>query len=431
MRLIIWHGYLLADTGSNIYTRHIARAWDRLGHDVTVLCQEPHPERYDLGRRVRVVRPDIGPLLPVFVVDRYEGLEARHVADLTADQLDRYTSANVRALEAEIASGPPPAMVLANHALMGGPVAAGGCAAGSTPYAVKVHGSELEYAIRGRQALAQMARTGLDGAARVYAGSQHIVDVTRELLGGGSYLDRTAIVPPGVDLELFRPDGGSRARLAQLLARPRAEDHAERRPDPDVRERLEAVDRFVLYFGKLLRQKGVHTLLDAWRDVAPRHPGHSLVVVGFGSDREAFQRAAGERVVFTGAMDHEELAALIPLADAAVVPSVLPEAFGMVAAEAAACGVIPIVSDHSGLAEVAAGLGEAARTFDGTVGQLADRIEEVLGLEEAERGRLGGLGRDVVATRWSWERVAARLIAGVAVDTGAPVALKGPTPRRR
>jgi glycosyltransferase involved in cell wall biosynthesis len=419
VRLIIWHGYLLADTGSNIYTRHIARAWDRLGHDVTVLCQEPHPERYDLGRRVRIVRPDIGPLLPVFVVDRYEGLEARHVADLTADQLERYTGANIRALEAEIAAGPPPAMVLANHALMGGPVAAGGCAASATPYAVKVHGSELEYAIRGRPPLALMARAGLDGAARVYAGSQHIVDVTRELLGGGSYLERTAIVPPGVDLELFRPGGGSRPRLAQLLARPRADGHAERLPDPDVGERLEAVDRFVLYFGKLLRQKGVHTLLDAWREAAPRHPGHSLVIVGFGSDRQQLERAAGERVVFTGAMDHEELAALIPLADAAVVPSVLPEAFGMVAAEAAACGVIPIVSDHSGLAEVAAGLGPAARTFDGTAGQLADRIEGVLGLAGAERRRLGDLGRQAVADRWSWERVASRLIEGVAVDTGA------------
>jgi glycosyltransferase involved in cell wall biosynthesis len=124
-------------------------------------------------------------------------------------------------------------------------------------------------------------------------------------------------------------------------------------------------------------------------------------------------------VVFTGAMDHDELAALIPLADAAVVPSVLPEAFGMVAAEAAACGVIPIVSDHSGLAEVAAGLGPAARTFDGTAGQLADRIEEVLGLAGAERRRLGDLGRQAVAARWSWERVASRLIEGVAVDTGA------------
>jgi glycosyltransferase involved in cell wall biosynthesis len=133
-------------------------------------------------------------------------------------------------------------------------------------------------------------------------------------------------------------------------------------------------------------------------------------VVGFGSDRPALQHAAGERVVFTGAMDHAQLAALVPLADCSVVPSVLPEAFGMVAAEAAACGVVPVVANHSGLAEVAAGLGEAARTFDGTAAGLADRIDELLRLPAFERQRLGALGRERVAARWSWRGVAAELI---------------------
>ena len=60
-----------------------------------VICQQRRAERFDLGPRVRVVRPDIGPLLPVFVVDRYEGVEARHVADFTVAELERYTAANV------------------------------------------------------------------------------------------------------------------------------------------------------------------------------------------------------------------------------------------------------------------------------------------------------------------------------------------------
>jgi glycosyltransferase involved in cell wall biosynthesis len=418
VRLIIWHGYLLADTGSNVYTRHIARAWGRLGHDVTVLCQEPHPERYDLGPRVRVVRPDVGRLLPVFVVDRYEGIEARHVADLTADELGRYLDANVRALAGEIADGEPPGLVLANHAIMGGPVAAAGCAPAGVPYAVKVHGSELEYAIRGRPRLAAMAREALDGARAVYAGSSHIVGVTRSLLGAGRYVERMAVVPPGVDLELFTPAGGSRQRLDMLLRRPHTGANPERRPDADAADRLAAVGPLVLYFGKLLRQKGVHTLLEAWSEVSPLHPHHTLVVVGFGSDRQELERLAGDRVVFTGAMDHAELACLIPLADAAVVPSVLPEAFGMVAAEAAACGVMPIVSGHSGLAEVALGLGRSARTFDGTAADLAARIDEIVRMGAPERRALGEIGRAVVAARWSWEKVAADLLAGVPVAKG-------------
>src|SRR5215217_9320879 len=82
LRILLWHGYLLGGTGSNVYTRAIAREWGRAGHEVVVVCQEPHPERYDLGG-AQVVRPEIGGVLPVFVFDRYEGLEAKLLQDLT------------------------------------------------------------------------------------------------------------------------------------------------------------------------------------------------------------------------------------------------------------------------------------------------------------------------------------------------------------
>ena len=49
MRILLWHGYLLGGTGSNVYTRSLAREWSRAGHDVTVFAQEPQPEQYDLG----------------------------------------------------------------------------------------------------------------------------------------------------------------------------------------------------------------------------------------------------------------------------------------------------------------------------------------------------------------------------------------------
>ena len=67
MKILIWHGYLLGGTGSNVYTRQLAREWSRAGHDVTVLCQEPQPELHDVGT-AEVVRPDVGGLLPVFVL---------------------------------------------------------------------------------------------------------------------------------------------------------------------------------------------------------------------------------------------------------------------------------------------------------------------------------------------------------------------------
>ncbi len=134
------------------------------------------------------------------------------------------------------------------------------------------------------------------------------------------------------------------------------------------------------------------------------------MIVGFGDARPDLEAVAPPGTIFTGAMNHEQLQLLVPLAEAVVVPSVLPEAFGMVAAEAAACEVVPIVSDHSGLAEVAAGLGEAGITFDGTSADLARRLDGLIALSAGERARLGAVARAAVVASWSWEGIAQRLL---------------------
>src|SRR3954468_17175181 len=98
MRILFLHGYLLSGTGSNVYTQAVAREWSHAGHEVVVVCQEPHPERFDLAG-AQVVRPALPDgLLPVFVLDRYEGLEPRLLQDLTRPERDRYVAANAAAL---------------------------------------------------------------------------------------------------------------------------------------------------------------------------------------------------------------------------------------------------------------------------------------------------------------------------------------------
>jgi glycosyltransferase involved in cell wall biosynthesis len=67
-------------------------------------------------------------------------------------------------------------------------------------------------------------------------------------------------------------------------------------------------------------------------------------------------RSLPDRVLLTGRLDHHELASLLPACEAVVVPSTFPESFGMIAAEAAACGVLPVSAEHSGLAEVSTAL---------------------------------------------------------------------------
>jgi len=146
---------------------------------------------------------------------------------------------------------------------------------------------------------------------------------------------------------------------------------------------------------------------------------------------EAYRRAggeAGDRVVLTGRLDHPELARLLPACEAQVVPSTFPEAFGMVAAEAAACGVLPVCADHSGLAEAAGPLAravppEAARWLTVPVGPvtvtaLADRLVAWLqapaGLREATARALAATARE----RYSWEGVARGVLASARGDLG-------------
>ena len=93
MKVLIWHGYLLGGTGSNVYTRALARAWSKLGHEVVVFCQEPHPEEFDLGGAT-VVRPQLDGPLPVFVLDRYEDLEARYLQDLSQAERMEFVERN-------------------------------------------------------------------------------------------------------------------------------------------------------------------------------------------------------------------------------------------------------------------------------------------------------------------------------------------------
>ena len=407
MRIVLWHGYLLGGTGSNVYTRALAREWSRAGHEVVVLSQEPHPELYDLGG-ARHVRPEIGGVLPVFVLDRYEGVEAKLLPELTQAERDRYVELNAAAVRAEL----PADLVFANHVLLGGPV---GSASGAR-YRVKAHGSELEYSMRGNPELQAWGRESLAGADAVFVGSQHIRHVLEEVVG---HVDNVREVPPGVDIDAFRPEPHAQA-LAALLDEARRDppnDGNERLPDDGNAERLAQFladdEPTVVYFGKLLFNKGVHLLLQALRELDAR-----AVIVGFGDYREELEQLAPPRTLFTGPLEHRHLVHLLALADVTVVPSIFPEAFGMVAAEAAATGSPPLVARHSGLQEIAEGL-EAEYPPEyrhltsfatGDVADLTVKLRELLTLPSEEHDRIAQAGRKAVEQRWSWAEVARRLL---------------------
>jgi glycosyltransferase involved in cell wall biosynthesis len=229
-------------------------------------------------------------------------------------------------------------------------------------------------------------------------------------------------------------------------------------PDPDAPARLRRLaesDRPIVgYLGKLIPQKGVELLIQTL--AAGRHDVHGLIV-GFGSDRErlaaltfALQRGdvAGlawlhevgvpiepatleDRtprvldVTFTGMLDHRYAPGAVAACDVSVVPSILGEAFGMVAVEAAAAGALPLVARHTGLAEVAATL-EAdvghpgVLSFEpgpGAVDRLSAAIDRLLSLPAEERTELRDAVSASVRTRWTWERTAAGLLKAASASS--------------
>jgi glycosyltransferase involved in cell wall biosynthesis len=444
----------MSGTGSNIYTSNVARSWKRSGHDVLVVCQERHPERFgfvdgfvslgagneapDLRALAAgdqqdgscvVVRPYIGEVLPVYVLDAYEGIEAKTFVDLTDDELTLYTNTNIEALRSLIDEFQPEA-IITGHEVMGPFIAREACAPTGSAYVAKLHGSALEYAVKLQDRYQHFAAEGLDAARYVVGGSRYMIDAASQVLPG--WESKARVINPGCDVDLFRP-----------LARP---------PSDELR---------VGYVGKLIASKGVDHLLAA---LPLLERNAEVVIVGFGGDDEQlrslwaalhrgdkqdaleiaaggglgphislrefidgqppsyFERAGTIGVQFPGRLDHEPLSKVLPTFDVLVAPSVVPEAFGMVAAEAAACAVLPVVPGHSGIGEAGAVL-EAELDMDGAlifdpaapIAGIARAVNGLLERPGAERRQKGAEASAVARRLWSWDVVAAKLL-----DLAAP-----------
>jgi glycosyltransferase involved in cell wall biosynthesis len=511
VRVLIFHGYLLRGTGSNVYNASLAAALVALGHEVHLLAQDRTPDDRPwvdaagtwrdgslsvrtLRRPVRctVYRPDIGGLLPVYVADRYEGIEARPFPELDAREVDAYVEANVRAVR-EVAERARPDVALANHLVMGPAILARALGPLAVPYAVKVHGSALEYTVKPHPRFRPWAREGVHAARAVLVGSRHTAESLWATLDEPGLREKTRLGPPGVDVEAFRPRPAP-AALAALRELAAELGAAEPSAAPagsafarDLRAAGAAVAGLadaaatgaplVAFVGKLIVAKGVDLLLAAWPLVLARVPSARLAVVGFGAyrlalealaaalaagDLEAARRlaAAGRApeggpagplrylgafldgldrdpagrdaylrgaaglaasVAWVGRLEHAELARLLPACAAQVVPSTFPEAFGMVAAEAAACGVLPVSAAHSGLAEVSAPLAAAvppsARPWlsfalgPEVVPAIAERLVAFLTAPADLRAAVARALAAEAARRYGWEGVARGVIA--------------------
>jgi glycosyltransferase involved in cell wall biosynthesis len=423
--------------------------------------------------RVTAYLPDIGRILPVYVADEYEGFDAKPYPDLTDEQVEHYVNVNAAAVR-EVAERAGVEVALANHMVMGPAILARGLDA---PYAVKIHGSALTYTVAPHpERFRPYAVEGLEPARAILVGSRHTAEGLWEVMDDSAIEEKTRLGPPGVDADEFIPREDAAERLAALADRLEGGDAAGWGGEAGAADALRALDpgrdRIVSYVGKLIVSKGVDLLVAAWPLVAQQVPDARLVVVGFGTYREGIERLAhalrdgdldeareiatrgreleggppGElrflrafldrldgdaqgraayleaaahglsRIHFTGRLEHSDLPDLLPACEAQVVPSTWPEAFGMVAAEAASCGALPVSAAHSGLAEVsrilAGALPEDLRPLlsfdltDDAVEQIADRLVRWLQLDPDRRAAASKALSDTARERFSWEGVA-------------------------
>ena len=157
--------------------------------------------------------------------------------------------------------------------------------------------------------------------------------------------------------------------------------------------------KMIFFIGRLVPEKGVQVLLEAFSQILPGFQGLKLMVGGIGPYEGVLRSKAGElgladRVVFLGYLDERSRNEYLKMADVAVFPS-LYEPFGIVALEAMATQVPVIVSDTGGLSEVVAHGIDGYKVPPGRPDILSYYIREVLVNP--------GLARDL--TRQAWKKV--------------------------
>lgn len=358
------------------YVRALSRAQGRRGHQVDVFTRRIDPEAppiQPLGDNARVIQLDAGPTAAV---------NKNAVLDFAPEfvcNLQRFSRAEGARYD-----------VVHGHYWLSGWVGRLIAPRWRVPQVTMFH-------TLGRlknRALAVGAETDarIHAEERIVAGSDWLVAASeheRQSLIDlyGARRERVAVIPCGVDLELFRPV-----------------------PTNEARHRLGLSGDVLLFVGRMDPIKGLDLLLRAFARL-PRRPDLNLVVVGGDGSEPEFQRnqvlarelGIADRVQFRGAAPQDVLPDYYSAATACVVPSHY-ESFGLTAIEALACGTSVIASNVGGLPMVIQERENGLLVPWRRPEALASRLAEFLG-DRALQKRLASHARETVL-RYGWEKVA-------------------------
>ncbi|MEM1195212.1 MAG: glycosyltransferase [Pseudomonadota bacterium] len=296
----------------------------------------------------------------------------------------------------DIDASRPVDMVDAQFFFPDGPAAAVLASAIGVPLSIKARGSDITYWGRigyARRAMAEAAHKA-DGLLAVNAA---LADDMRAL---GMPGDAIGVHTTGLDRDRFRPLGHPqlRAQLAEELGFDL----------PETAPLLAGV-------GALVARKGHAITIEALGRLEASHPDARLLVVGQGEEEAALralvrERGVGDRVHFTGAVDHDLLPLILSAADIMVLPTA-NEGLANAWVEAIACGTPLVTCDVGGARELVTS-DVAGRLVERSAKGVGEGIRAILA-DPPDPQEVAAL-----AARFSWDSHAEKLAQHYAALTG-------------
>jgi glycosyltransferase involved in cell wall biosynthesis len=188
-------------------------------------------------------------------------------------------------------------------------------------------------------------------------------------------------------------------------------------PDTILRERLGLRPHVIAYVGRLVEEKGVRVLLEAYRRL-PRRESTSLLCVGGGPLAKLSRAEPG--VIVVDGVQHSDVPQYLACADLVVLPSLTTpswkEQLGRVVLEAMACGLPVIGSDSGEIPNLINETGGGVVVPEGKAAALSGALAWLIEDPAAAR-ELGDRGRAAVRARYSVRAVATRLAKALELES--------------
>lgn len=360
--------------GQNVHVAELSAALTRRGHQVTVYTRRDDPDlpdRVETPQGYTVVHVPAGPAEPI-----------------PKDELLPYMGPFAQFLDAQWTSDRPD--VAHAHFWMSGIATQLATRHLNLPAVQTFHAlGVVKRRHQGAQDTSPQDRLRLEAMVARTATwvAATCTDEVFELMRMGRSRSRISVVPCGVNLDLFTPDGPRAAR--------------------GERHRIVSVGRFV-------PRKGFDVVVRA----LPSMPDTELVIVGgpdksqLDSDPEACrlreladELGVADRMQLYGSVAREDMPAILRSADV-VACTPWYEPFGIVPLEAMACGVPVVASAVGGMLDTVVHdvTGRLVKPKSPT--EVAAAVNVLL-RDEFRRQSLGAAGRDRARARYSWDRIAA------------------------